>query len=195
MDLLRSYLDRFINLSDEQFELLYSQVKVMELSKGDYFLREGNVCRNIGFVVEGVLRTIHFDREGEVTRYFIPEGNIAVLADSFRFQAPATENLQAVTDTLLWVIRYEDVIRLFAEIPALGRLIQKMTDESVRQRAMSRFIASQEPTGRVSSFQKEYPGLLETLPINILTSYLKLSPNELKRTLGAVNGTTETALV
>lgn len=194
MDLLRSYLDRYISLSDEQFELLCSQVKVMELSKGDYFLREGNVCRNIGFVVEGVLRTLYFDREGEVTRYFIPEGTMAVLADSFRFQAPATENLQAVTDTRLWVIRYEDVIRLFAEIPSLGRLVQKMTDESVRQRSMSRFIANQEPVGRVMSFQKEYPGLLETLPINILTSYLKLSPNELKRTLGTVNGATESAL-
>jgi CRP-like cAMP-binding protein len=195
MDLLRSYLDRYISLSDEQFELLCSQVKVMELSKGDYFLREGNVCRNIGFVIEGVVRTLHFDREGEVTRYFIPKGTIAVLADSFRFQAPATENLQAVTDTRLWVLRYEDTIRLFAKIPALGRLVQKMTDESVRQRSLTRIIANQEPMDRVLSFHKEYPGLLETLPVNVLTSFLKLSPNELKKTSERVKDITQSALV
>ena len=191
---LRSYLDRYIYLSDEQFSLLSSCVKVVDLSQGDYFLREGNVCRTIGFVIEGTLRTLHFDREGEVTLYFIQEGSLVVLPDSFRYQAPATENIQAVTPVRLWVIRYEDMIRLFGEISALGRLMQTMVEEVNRKRSLTRIMDGKEVRDRAEVFKKEYPGLMESLPVPLLASFLRISPNELKRTIEGVNGSLDSVL-
>ena len=95
MELLKNFLGQYVSLSETQFETLEASLREMELDAGDYLLREGNICRTICFVKEGTLRVLHFDQDGEVTRYFIPKGNIAVLPDSFRYQAPANENIQA----------------------------------------------------------------------------------------------------
>lgn len=181
MEPLKAYLLRYMSLSDAQIELLVSYLKEVKLESGDYFLREGNICRNIGFVTEGVLRVLHFDRDDEVTRYFIPKGNIAVLPDSFKYQAPATENIQAVTDARLWILKHEDMVRLFGEIPAWARLVQKLVEEVQRQRALGRVIASQSVQARLDSFHEEYPGLMEVLPEKALASYLRMSPLELKK--------------
>jgi CRP-like cAMP-binding protein len=169
-----------MSLSDAQIELLVSYLREVELAPGDYFLRERNVCRHIGFVTEGVLRVLHFDHDDEVTRYFITNGNLAVLPDSFRYQAPATENIQAVTETRLWILKYEDMVNLFGEIPAWARLVQKLVEEVQRQRALGRMLASQSIQARLDSFHEEYPGLMEVVPEKILASYLKMSPAELK---------------
>jgi CRP-like cAMP-binding protein len=188
MELLKKYLSHYMSLSDEQLELLVSYLREVELSPGDYFLREGNVCRNIGFVTEGVLRVLHFDRDGEVTRYFIPKGSLAVLPDSFRHQAPATENIQAVTATRLWILRHEDMVKLFGEIPVWARLVQRLVEEVQRQRSLGRFLTTQDVEARLSGFRREYPGLLETLPEKVLASYLKMSPLEIKNSRQALPG-------
>lgn len=194
MEKLRSYLDRYIHLSDEQFLLLSSCIKVVELSQGDYFLREGNICRTIGFVIEGTLRTLHFDREGEVTAYFIQEGSLVVLPDSFRYQAPANENIQAVTPVRLWVIRYEDMISLFGEIASLGRLMLTMVEEVTHKRRLTRLMVGMDTAERVQVFKREYPGLMESLPVLMLASFLKVSPNELKKMIEGVNGSLDSIL-
>ena len=188
MEPLHSYLSRYITLTNSQFDLLAVYLKEVELAPGDYFLREGNVCRTIGFVIQGTLRVLHFDQGDEVTRYFIPQGNIAVLPDSFRYQAPSTENIQAVTKTKLCLLRYEDMTKLFAEIPAWGRLVQKLVDEVQRQRALGRWMVGQPVPLRLNSFREEYPGLLETLPLHTMASYLRLAPSELKNYLQEMSG-------
>ncbi|GAB3176001.1 Crp/Fnr family transcriptional regulator [Telluribacter humicola] len=188
MEPLKAYLSRYMSLSDAQIELLVSYLKEVKLEAGDYFLREGNVCRHIGFVTEGVLRVLHFDRDDEVTRYFISNGNLAVLPDSFRHQAPATENIQAVTDTHIWILKYEDMVSLFGEIPAWGRLVQRLVEEVQRQRALGRVLASQNVQTRLNNFDEEYPGLIDVIPEKILASYLRMSPLELKKSRQSMIG-------
>jgi CRP-like cAMP-binding protein len=181
MQLLKKFLESYITLTDSQFQTLETSLREVTLEEGDYLLREGNVCRTIGFVVEGTLRVLHFDQDGEVTRYFIPKGHIAVLPDSFRYQAPATENIQAVTNCQLLTLRYEDLIRMYDQIPAWTRLVQKLLEEVQQQRAFGRQIGAQEVRARFQLFNEEYPGLIEEIPTKILASFLSISPIELNR--------------
>ncbi|TDB66053.1 Crp/Fnr family transcriptional regulator [Arundinibacter roseus] len=181
MKLLKEFLSRYITLSDPQFENLGNSLREMHLQEGDYLLREGNICRTIGFVTQGTLRVLHFDQDGEVTRYFIPKGAIAVLPDSFRYQAPANENIQAVTDCRLWILRYEDLIKMYDQIPMWTRLVQKLLEEVQHQRALGRRLNMQDVRTRLQLFNEEYPGLAQEIPIKTLASFLRISPLELTK--------------
>lgn len=181
MELLKNFLERYVSLTDTQFALLESVVKEVKLDAGDYFLREGNVCRTIGFVKQGTLRVLHFDQDGEVTRYFIRQGNIAVLPDSFRYQAPANENIQAVTDCQLLILRYEDLMKIYDQIPTWLRLVQKLLDEVHQQRQLGRTLSSRDVKSRLQLFEEEYPGLGSEIPIKTLASFLRVSPLELMK--------------
>lgn len=181
MELLKKFLETYISLTDAQFQKLESSLREIQLEEGDYLLREGNICRTIGFVVEGTLRVLHFDQDGEVTRYFIPKGHIAVLPDSFRYQAPSTENIQAVTNCQLLTLRYEDLIKMYEQIPAWTRLVQKLVEEVNQQRTFGRMIGTQDIRSRFQLFNEEYPGLMEEIPTKILASFLRVSPIELNQ--------------
>lgn len=181
MELLKKFLERYVSLPHDQFALLESVVKEIKLDAGDYFLREGNICRTIGFVMQGTLRVLHFDQDGEVTRYFIRQGNIAVLPDSFRYQASANENIQAVTDCQLLIIRYEDLIKLHDKIPSWLRLVQKLLEEVTQQRQLGRTLSSHDIKSRLRLFDEEYPGLGTEIPVKTLASFLRVSPIELMK--------------
>ncbi len=181
MTILKNFLDRYVSLTEAQFATLETTLRETTLGANDYLLREGNVCRTIGFVLEGTLRVLHFDQDDEVTRYFVPQGNIAVLPDSFRYQAPANENIQAVTDCRLLVLRYEDLIKLYDHIPAWTRLVQKLHEDVVQQRTLGRSIAGQDVRTRLRLFNEEYPGLADIIPPKTLASFLRISPFELSR--------------
>lgn len=184
MELLKNFLGQYVSLSKPQFDTLESSLREMELSAGDYLLREGNICRTICFVKEGTLRVLHFDQDGEVTRYFIPTGTIAVLPDSFRHQAPANENIQAVTDCRLLVLRYEDMIKMYDQIPVWIRLVQKLNEKVIQQRTLARTLGSRDIRERMQLFNDEYPGLNDEIPTKILASFLRISPLELNRIRG-----------
>ncbi len=184
MELLKNFLESYINLSESQFQTLESSLREIQLEEGDYLLREGNICRTIGFVMEGTLRVLHFDQDGEVTRYFIPKGHIAVLPDSFRYQAPSTENIQAVTNCHLLTLRYEDLIKMYDQIPAWTKLVQKLLEEVQQQRAFGRMVGMQDIRSRFQLFNEEYPGLMDEIPTKILASFLRINPVELNQMRG-----------
>ncbi len=184
MEPLKNYLEQYVSLSTAQFDTLEASLRGMELSAGDYLLREGNVCRTICFVQKGTLRVLHFDQDDEVTRYFIPKGDIAVLPDSFRYQAPANENIQAVTDCRLLVLRYEDLVKMYDQIPVWARLVQKLHEEVLQQRMLGRTLGSRDVRERLQLFNEEYPGLGDEIPTKFLASFLRISPLELNRIRG-----------
>ncbi len=184
MELLKNFIGQYVSLSKAQFDTLETSLREMELGAGDYLLREGNICRTICFVKQGTLRVLHFDQDGEVTRYFIPQGNIAVLPDSFRYQAPASENIQAVSDCSLLVLRYEDLIKMYDQIPVWTRLVQKLHEEVLQQRTLGRTLGSRDVRERLQLFNEEYPGLSDEIPTSILASFLRISPLELNRIRG-----------
>jgi hypothetical protein len=129
--------------------------------------------------MQGTLRVLHFDQDGEVTRYFIRQGHIAVLPDSFRHQSPANENIQAVTDCQLLILRYEDLMNIHDKIPYWLRLVQKLLEEVTQQRQLGRTLNSFDIKSRLLLFDEEYPGLGTEIPVKILASFLRLSPLEL----------------
>jgi len=56
MERLIQTIKHFIKLSTEEEQQVAALFKERQLSKGEYFLQEGGVCKHVGFIQEGLVR-------------------------------------------------------------------------------------------------------------------------------------------
>src|SRR5687768_12848014 len=68
---------------------------------GDYFLEEGQLCRYVGFIEEGLVRYYINDNGIEKTLYFNKEGEFVSNYQSFLPREPSNTSIQAIEDTVL----------------------------------------------------------------------------------------------
>ena len=41
--------------------------ELVQLARGEYFVREGKICRKLGFIADGVMRYTRFEESGDET--------------------------------------------------------------------------------------------------------------------------------
>jgi hypothetical protein len=109
MEELIAYILKFGSLNKQQIDLVASKVKQIELDKDEYFSEAGKIPRQVGFVLNGVVRGCYYNNKGEeITRCFISENNLAVDYVNFETNTASAEYIQASTDCKLIVFSKQD---------------------------------------------------------------------------------------
>ena len=67
---LRNNIEKFIKLSDEDWNLLAPHLEIRKLKKHDLLSEIGKVANEVGFVLEGMLRHYYLKDGEEKTTYF-----------------------------------------------------------------------------------------------------------------------------
>ncbi len=97
MDTFKAHLDKFIQLSDEDFTSVMSFFTVIKTKKKENLMMGGEVCRSLYFVSEGCLRKFFINEKGiEQTTEFAIEN--WWVTDTFAFERQITSefSIQAV---------------------------------------------------------------------------------------------------
>lgn len=183
MDEFISYLLRFGHLNPQQIDFITSKIKEIELPKGDYFFEAGKTPRQVGYIVEGILRICYYTNKGEeVTKYFIDENHM--VADYFNFieKLAATEYGQAVTDCKLLVITKEDWDELSSTIVGWDAIINKIVQSVLKQKLERRSpLVEQDATSRYQEFLNKFPQIANRVPLSYIASYLGITQQSLSR--------------
>jgi len=110
------YILQFGFLDKQQIDLIISKAKTLELRKEEYFSEAGKIPRQVGFILEGVVRFCYYNNKGEeITHHFIDENNFVSDQQKFEAQVVASEYIQAVTDCKLLVFSkkgWDDIIKV-----------------------------------------------------------------------------------
>ena len=72
---LRNSIEKFIKLTDEEWQMLLPFLEMRKLKKQQYFFPEGKVANEVGFVLEGMLRHFYTKDGEEKTTYFYFENH------------------------------------------------------------------------------------------------------------------------
>ena len=65
-------IQKIISLSPEEIDVMQSLFKERIYKKGDFFLEEGRICKEVGFIVKGLMR-YYISHDGEEKTYeFFP---------------------------------------------------------------------------------------------------------------------------
>lgn len=180
---LINYVLQFGNLNKQQIELLSQKAKESKLQKGEYFSEAGKIARQVGFMLEGVIRFCYYNNTGdEITSYFMDENNFFVDLNSFDNKIPSTGYVQAVTDCKLIVFSQQDWQELSNTIVGWDKIVQKIISKAMLEKIDKiNPLVTLDATTRYETFLKKYPNLANRIPLAYLASYLGITQQSLSR--------------
>jgi CRP-like cAMP-binding protein len=164
-------------------EILEKHFKIKELSAGEFFVKEGQYSKFIGYVESGLLRSYQIDSSGEdITTNFFLQNSFCGSFFSFYRKAPSLDFVTSITDSRIHTIGYDKLQSLFREdfvFNQLGRLAieEVCIEKDIRLSKMLKLNA----TERYLWFIDEYPSVVEKSPLKYIASYLGMKPESLSR--------------
>jgi CRP-like cAMP-binding protein len=181
--IFEEFLQSNFQVSDHEWDLMQDYGKSLELSKGEYFVREGRICRHLGFIAEGVMRYVKFEESGEETTcYFVCENDCVADPASFDAQKPSTMNIQAITDCVLITLSYDAHKKLLVDLPRYREVVagidRKTTMDLMRQRD---WLMNRDAASKYRYFVEHYPHILKRVPLGHIASFLDITQQSLSR--------------
>jgi CRP-like cAMP-binding protein len=183
MDELFTYLLQFGSLNQRQLDLIASKATALSLPKDAYFLEAGHVARQVGFLLEGVLRICYYNNKGdEITRNFVDEHHIVADLRGLEYGQASAEYVQAVTDCQLLLFTKRDWDELAQTIVGWSDMVHKMTSRHLMEKlARISPMVAQDATTRYLEFMENYPRLAGRVPLSHLASFLGITQSSLSR--------------
>jgi CRP-like cAMP-binding protein len=185
MKQLLTHLINYAPLSNEAQETLEHSFEKKMLSKNEYLLNEGQVCRHLYFLEKGALRG-YYNLDGkEITHWFGFEKDFVTSFHSFITQQPAVENIQLLEGCILWCISKETLTGLFNQYHEIERLV-RIAYEKYYIRLEERFVNAQFKTAAelYENLLQQTPHIIERVPLGCIASYLGISQETLSRIRG-----------
>jgi len=182
MNRLIDTIRNLIRINTDEEVILTGLFKPLQLKSGEYFLEEGQLCRYVGFIEEGLVRYHMNDYGSQKTLYFNKEGEFVSNYQSFLPRESSDISIQAIEDTTLQVINYANLQQLYlmvSEGEKLGRLAIENVFLSSMQQLKSFYKDS--PAERYQQFLRSYPDLAQRIPQYYIASYVGIKPQSLSR--------------
>lgn len=177
-----SLLSNEIQFSTEERTLINSSFTCKTLTKGEFFLREGETCRHLGFIKKGLVRYFVLKDDEESTFEFTKEGEFIADYSSFNTQTKSIQNIEAIEDCELLIIDYSKLQFLFKNVKDgnhLGRLIVEHRFEIMVNQLLAVYMQNSEQ--RYQKFITEYGDLTQRIPQYLIASFVGVKPPSLSR--------------
>ena len=182
MSELKKHIIETFGFTEREFQEIKGFFKRKELLEGDYFLKEGQYVRQMGFVEIGILREFLYVNNKEVTKWFSTSGYFAVDLSGFLFGQKSKVNYQAVTDVEILDISKEDYNKISTRVPRwdkLEKLFLAKCFTVLENRVVSHLALNAEE--RYNELFSINPSLFNEVPLNQIASMLGMTAETLSR--------------
>jgi CRP-like cAMP-binding protein len=180
---LKKLIRQITPISDIEFEETMLFFKEKTLKKGEFFVQQGKVCRQIAFINKGILRTFYLNEKAEeTTSCFCTENSLTTSYKSFILQSPSTLSIQALEETKLLVIDYDNLQKLYATSLAwqtIGRTVAER--EFIVMEQYASVLNNETAKEKYLRLLKEQPQIIQKSPVNFISSYLGITTRTLSR--------------
>jgi CRP/FNR family transcriptional regulator, anaerobic regulatory protein len=170
-------------LHDEQVGQFLELHEPQSLAKGEHFMREGEVCTHMAFIVEGCFRYYYLDSEGaeHTGQFFFERGWIGDFASCITGR-PSVQNFQALEAAVIFRFAWKEIEKLYATDAAFERFGRKLAEGVVigaQQRSAS--LLKQSAEERYLEVLHHRPKVMARVPLLLIASYLGIQPESLSR--------------
>jgi len=174
---LIKHIRRFIELNDNEVEILLKYIVNVDVEKKNHLLHEGQQCNHYYFVSKGCLRMYYLNANAEEqTTQFALEG--WWISDYFSFldNVPSEYNIQAIEKSEIIQISQESLNKLIKQIPLLQHyfyIILQRTAAANQKRLKNIYELSKEEI--FNNFNLSFPEFIQRIPQYMLASYLGIT--------------------
>ena len=180
---IKKVISNYIEISDEEWKSYSSKLCVKEIQKKEIILKQGEICRDVFFVVDGLLRVFFVDNEGEEkTFHFSFENTFSADYESFLKKIPSNYSIQALEDTTIVLMSSEmlhDGYKSLRNGERLGRLLTEEYFFIFNDKIQALY--TQSPIQRYHNLIEKFPNILQRIPQHYIASYLNISSVHLSR--------------
>ncbi len=178
----RDQLNHFVRLSDADWLLLKGFLCEEKYVKNDFYMKEGEICKTVSFIVEGAFKSYHEKGNEIIINDFFNETDFVIEVISFLKQQSSDSSIIACKDSIVLSISYKN-LQEFCDCSEQGnRLIRKIYEyyylKRFEQEVVLRLVDSKT---RLQYFIKAAPLMFESFSQKEIASYLKMSQETLSR--------------
>ena len=183
-DILTQHLRNFASLNDKDISDSQPFWKARKMNKGDYFNMQSMVCNDLGLIVKGIFR-IYFrgpNTKEDKNIFFFSENQFVVSFRSFISRDVCWYFIEAMEDSEIFFISYEDLNRLYeshSNWGKFGRLLAELFFKLAQTRTEEFIFFSHEQ--RFIRLLEEHPDIIERIPAYHISSYLGITNPSLSR--------------
>lgn len=181
-DVARELARRYSTMTHDELDVLESVLRPQKYKKGELIVREGDVAKDIFWIVKGLIRQFYYKNDKELTEHLAVENNIVMCIESLFREEPTHLQMMALEPTLVCAINRQRLEQLAMRSVNLQILCRKILEESLIQSQihadMLRFESARSRYERLGKLQ---PSLVVRAPLVYIASYLQITPETLSR--------------
>ena len=154
-----------------------------QIKKGSILLHEGDVCKKLWFLADGLLRSYHNIGNKEITSRIMFRNHIVISQWSFFTQTPATESIEALSECTVVTLLFDDLQDIYVKHPEFNYHTRIITEQYFyKQEQRLYMLRKRETTAKYKYFLEHYSNYLTEIPQKYIASFLNVAPETLSRT-------------
>lgn len=181
--MVHDFFRSFELFSENEIEEFLKLFEIRKVSKNEYFIQEGEKCREVAFIQSGIFRSFYFSDDGKDMTYCFRFPNTMMAAySSFISGSLSKENMQAITDSELLILKKEKMDTLVQDNLKWTQFLKIIAEQEYLE-LENRFFQLQRDsaTQRYTALLKNYPDYIQKIPLQYLASYLGITQRHLSR--------------
>lgn len=180
---LFNYINEYAIISEEDFKVFLSHFTQKNITKKQYLLKEGEICKHMAFIIKGSMRKYYLDEKGieHIVNLYM-ENWWAGDRESFVRSTPSVYNIEACENCELLLISRENTLKLRDQCRPFNELLLKLDEQNTiatQKRITSNISYTAEK--RYADFVECYPHFIQRFPQHLIASYLGITKDTLSR--------------
>lgn len=170
----------------DNIEKIIAVLRPLKLKKGNVFSQAGKRADKLGILVEGLLMAKYEKLNSTdeiISRFYYSPRNIIVASfESFYSGVRSNETIEAIEDSYLATISFEDLNNLYNQIPEMNKIGRQMAEQSYVL-ALQRIhqLQGMNVEERLEDFYRCHPELANKIKVQHICSYIGTNRNALSK--------------
>ena len=178
----RELFNSIVHLEDNEWNIAQNLFKERSFKKGEYLISEGKIENYINFIVEGTCRAFYIKNGIEYNYEIGLEDDWISSYKSFTNNIPSDEYIQAVTHMKVYSIHRDSIQNLVSINPKFAVIERYIVNKIVIDKTERlRSFITDTPNERYLKLIERKKHLIQKIPLNILASYIGITPESLSR--------------
>lgn len=181
-DVARELARKYSTMTLEELDLLESILVPMKFNKNQLILKEGEICENIYYINQGLIRQFYFKNGKEVTEHLGENRTIFMCIESLFKEEPTKLQVEAIEPSFIYALPKKDLESVALHNVNIQILYRKILEESlILSQVHADLVRFETAQDRYKKMCKLMPQVVLRAPLLYIASYLQMTPETLSR--------------
>lgn len=184
-DIARELARKYSTMTHEELDIMEELIVPMRFRRGEQILKEGDVCRNIYYIHQGLIRQYYYKetkRKKEVTEHIGVERTIFMCIESLFKEEPTRVLVEALEPSIIYALPKVKLEMVALHNVNIQILYRKILEESlILSQIHADLLRFETADERYRKLCKMEPEVVRRTPLVHVASFLQMSPETLSR--------------